>query len=313
MRIIVYAPKTSPILFRAFTEKLYLCIMNSELTLRQMALLLQKRPHDAHKGTMGHAFLLAGSKGIAGCAILCAEACLRSGAGKLTMFTQEANRIILQTAVPESILLIAEDLITDPCMNGYQSIGIGPGIGTSKTIVTFVEKILSESQKLSIPVVLDADALHLLATHPQWASLLTNRAILTPHPGEMRHLIEGFSLNANKMLHSAQELAQRYKITIVFKGHPTFICFPTGKILSCPRGNSGMATAGSGDVLTGVLTGLLAQGYSISHATSLAVWLHATAGDYASLKLQEECMLARDIIQHMPQAFSEVKQIMETE
>lgn len=306
MRIIVCSQKSSPILFRAFTEKQYLCIMNTEITLQQMATLLRKRPHDAHKGTMGHALLMAGSKGIAGCAVLGAEACLRSGTGKLTVFTQEENRIIIQISVPEAITHIAGSHCTLN-LNVFQSIGIGPGIGTDEVVAEMVAHCLSKTKEQALPIVLDADALHLLATHSSWMPLLAGHTILTPHPGEMKHLMKGFHSKDSDMQQCASAMAKEYNVTVILKGHPTLICIPSGEILFCPKGNPGMATAGSGDVLTGLLTGLLAQGYPIDQAAQLGVWLHARAGDYAAKEWEEECMLARDIISHLPQAYAELK------
>lgn len=307
MRIIDCSQKSSPFLFRAFIEKPYLCIMYTEITLRQMALLLKKRPEDAHKGTMGHAWLMAGSKGIGGCAVLSAEACLRSGVGKLTMLTQEENRIILQTSVPEAITCIAERQIALD-IACCQAFGIGPGIGTNNTIIKKTASYLKQTKELNIPIVIDADALHLLAEHPNWMQLLQGHAILTPHPGEMKHLKEGLFKEDFTLPQCASAIAKRFNVTVILKGHPTLICTSENSRNLCTKGNSGMATAGSGDVLTGLLTGLLAQGYPIPQAALLGVWLHARAGDYAATKWEKECMLARDIIHHLPQAFAELRQ-----
>lgn len=274
--------------------------MNAEITPQQVAQTLRKRPADAHKGTMGHALLMAGSHGIGGCAVLAAESCLRSGVGKLTVLSDESNRIILQTSVPEAIFT-SYNL---PTLDGFASLGIGPGIGFDTQ--TSMYHLLRETD---IPVVLDADALHILAMQPQMMKAIEGRSILTPHLGEMKHLAEGLQLEQGDLLKCAAIASRQFQCIIVLKGHPTHICMPNGDILSCPRGNAGMATAGSGDVLTGIITGLLAQGYSIREAAQLGVWLHATAGDAAAQKMGQECMLARDIIRHMPQAFKELNEI----
>ncbi|MCR4921836.1 MAG: NAD(P)H-hydrate dehydratase [Bacteroidaceae bacterium] len=287
--------------------------MNAENGLPEIASMLRPRPRDAHKGTMGHALLYAGSRGMAGCAMLAAEACLRSGAGKVSVMTDEANRIPLHTAVPEAILWTAAHEATGRSgrlstssgrLACYQSMGIGPGIGRSDEVAEVMQEMLLESD---MPLVVDADALHLLATHPQMAEPMTGRSVLTPHVGEMRHLAQGFGLPTGDLGDSACQLATTYGLTVVLKGHPTQIFFPDGRSASCPFGNPGMATAGSGDVLTGLVAGLLAQGYPTAEAAMLGVWLHAIAGDYAASESEEECMLARDILRHLPQAFRHLK------
>ena len=273
--------------------------MKSEIRPQDIATMLHIRPCDAHKGTMGHALLVAGSHGMAGCAMLAAESCLRSGAGKVTVWTAEANRISLHCAVPEAILCLRETCDA----TGFQALGIGPGMGLGEEAAHRLHCLLAQSKA---PLVLDADALHLLAAHTEWAELLAGRAILTPHAGEMRHLSAGFGLEAD-VAESACKLAAAKRLTIVLKGHPTLICFPDGSAVECMQGNPGMATAGSGDVLTGLVAGLLAQGYTTAEAAQLAVWLHATAGDIAAEEMGEECMLARDILRHLPDAFRSLK------
>jgi len=275
-----------------------------EMNIQQVAKLLRTRPADAHKGTMGHALLVAGSRGMAGCAILAAESCLRSGVGKLSVATEELNYVPLHIAVPESILRKAESRDLPNEAMQFQSMGIGPGMGTGKASLELLQHL---AEQTNAPAVVDADALHLLAENPALATCFAGRAILTPHPGEMKHLAEGFALNEENLQESAQQIAQKEQLVVVLKGHPTFVFLPDGKISSCPRGNAGMATAGSGDVLTGLITGLLAQGHPLADAAILGVWLHATAGDRASKELGEECMLARDIVTHLPQAFAELK------
>lgn len=271
--------------------------MITPMTPSMMAEMLRKRPEDAHKGMLGHALLVAGSHGISGCAVLSAEACLRTGNGKLTVASPEENRIILQVSVPEAIVSVS----LPAELRGFQGIGIGPGIGADAH--GMVEACLREP---SVPMVLDADALHILADSPGLAEYFGKPCILTPHIGEMRHLCQGFGLDGQTMLDCALKLATTHGCTVVLKGHPTHICQPDGTVYSCPRGNAGMATAGSGDVLTGIIASLLAQGYSAHDASLLGVWLHASAGDFAAGKLGEECLIARDITRHLPLAFKEL-------
>ena len=274
--------------------------MKCQLSPHSIAALLRQRPSYAHKGMMGHALLVAGRRDVAGCAMLAAEACLRAGCGKLTVHTAEQNRIPLHVAVPEAILHTSEETLPDE-MVAYQAIGIGPGIG-----VDCGRKWMACLRETSSPIVIDADAIRLLALNTDCADCLSNRAILTPHAGEAKALAEGFKLDASSTLEGQmQAFAQRYGVVVVLK--PSAICMPDGRVVHCPRGNAGMATAGSGDVLTGLLTGLLAQGYPIDEAAMLGVWLHASAGDFAAAELGEECLLARDIIRHLPEAYREIK------
>lgn len=276
------------------------------LDINHMAEIYRIRPVDAHKGTMGHALLVAGSYGMAGCASLAAEACLRSGVGKLTLHTIRKNRNILQMSVPEAILLLdsgTDFLLTSiQDFSPYQSVGIGPGLGTKA--LNCLSRYL---EKCDLPMVLDADALNILAQNP--VLLQKRNCILTPHLGEMKRLAKGFGLDGEDMHECAVQMAMERKCIVVLKGYHTEICLPDASVLRCPRGNAGMATAGSGDVLTGIITGLLAQGYRLDEAAALGVWLHATAGDCAAEKMGQECMLARDIIRFLPQAFNEIMKI----
>ncbi|MBQ7181905.1 MAG: NAD(P)H-hydrate dehydratase [Bacteroidaceae bacterium] len=282
----------------------------SVLSLSEMGGMLKERPEDAHKGTMGHALLVAGSPGMAGCAVLAAEACLRSGAGKLTLHTQEENRIILQTRLPEACLFVdrmmPQATALAQTLNGFQTIGIGPGIGQGPLSQALLAAYVMHKKYAELPMVLDADALRLLAVNTRLAEALHKRCILTPHMGEMQALSRGFNLGTADMQRAAANLAKARGLIVVLKGHPTCIYIPGGEVFACPRGNAGMATAGSGDVLTGLITGLLAQGYAVREAALLGVWLHATAGDLAAQEMGQECMLASDITRHLPGAFREL-------
>ncbi|MBR1789603.1 MAG: NAD(P)H-hydrate dehydratase [Bacteroidaceae bacterium] len=252
--------------------------------------ILHPRPADGHKGTFGHALLVAGCAGMGGAAILAAEACLRSGVGKLSVRTAEANHLLLQMAVPEAILAPSPDATE------YDARGIGPGLGRHSS------SVLNEFlQTVSRPSVFDADALNILSQQPDWLPRLPRNSILTPHPGEAKRLIGSSSVE------DASAFAQTYSVIVVLKGHPSHVCAPDGDVYRLDVGNSGMATAGSGDVLTGLVTGLLAQGQSPMESALLGVWLHGTAGDFAAKVMGKHCMLARDIIRHLPEAFREMK------
>lgn len=283
-----------------------LCTPYSIMEKKEVAELLQERSAFAHKGTMGHALLVVGSYGMAGAAQLSAKACLRSGIGKLTLHSPACNNTILQITVPEAILTPDKDkqVVSEAYdINRFQAIGIGPGLGLDDQTASALEQYLAMADS---PVVLDADAINLLALHRNWLSHLPAGSILTPHVGELENLI-GRCSNSLERLNMASALAVKHNLYILVKGHYTAICTPNGRVRFCPRGNAGMATPGSGDVLAGLITGLLAQGYAPMAASMLGVWLHATAGDLAAEELTEECMLASDIITHLPRAFRELR------
>jgi len=276
------------------------------LKAKEVGQMLRPRPTDAHKGTMGHALLVAGSQGMAGAAILACQSCLRSGLGKLTLHTAQANNIILQCSVPEAILHLDENekMVSHSISTKvFQAVGIGPGLGTEEQTAEALHQYMLTCEA---PLVLDADALNIISTHPQWRKDIPEGTILTPHAGEFQRLTQKND-QPEERLQIALDYAQENQVYMVMKGHPSIVVTPEQDTFLCPYGNSGMATPGSGDVLTGIITGLLAQGYQPKEATILGVWLHALAGDYASQELGEECMLASDIISHLPQAFKKLK------
>jgi NAD(P)H-hydrate epimerase len=247
------------------------------------------RPIDAHKGSMGHAALIAGSFGMLGAAILSARACLRSGVGKLTCFVTAESYPILQVSVPEAIFHICEEeeLIQDYSFQHFQSIGIGPGIGLQKMHVALLEKIFTQK----IPLVLDADALNVMAAYPHLLDIIPPHTIITPHQKEFTRL---FGEHAD-----ALEKAKVLQIYIIMKGPHTLVATPEGMGYQNQSGNPGIATAGSGDVLTGILTGLLAQGYSPYDASRLGVFLHGLAGDLAVTHCSEDSLIASDIVDNI--------------
>lgn len=268
--------------------------------------LLRRRPRFAHKGTMGHALLIVGSRGMAGAAILAARAALRSGLGKLTVHVPHACLTLLQTTVPEAIVQIDidDDIITSAIdASNYQAIGIGPGIGQHRHTAAALHAYITQQNG---PMVFDADALNLLAENPDWLRDLPADSILTPHPRELDRLV-GHSSNSFDRMNRARNLAIEHRLFVVVKGHYSQICTPTGDVLFNTTGNPGMATAGSGDVLTGIITGLLAQGYLPSEAVQLGVYLHGLAGDIAAEALSEEALIASDIIRYLPEAYKRIK------
>jgi NAD(P)H-hydrate epimerase len=264
--------------------------------------LLHKRHPFAHKGTMGNALLIAGSYGMAGAAILSTEACLRSGVGKATVHTPRKNAAILQVAVPEAVLQTdREETTFSEAVDAedFQALGIGPGLGTSEQTAIAV---ISQLRRTQCPLVADADAINILGNHRSWLQQLPKDIIMTPHPKEFDRL-EGHSADSYERLSKARDLSQRLHAYIILKGHYSALCCPDGHIVFNTTGNAGMATAGSGDVLTGLLTGLLAQGYGQREACIIGMYLHGLAGDIAAREMGEECLLARDIIRCLPKAF----------
>ena len=256
--------------------------------------LLKPRPADGHKGTFGHALIIAGQYGMAGASVLAARSCLRSGAGKVTVCCPQKNNDILQIAIPEAILRhdASPTHFSEPIdIAAYDAVAIGPGLGTSaETAFALHEQFkMIKSASAECPLILDADALNILSQNPSWTCDIPDNTIITPHKGEQKRLRDaGIDLG---------------RFILVDKGHPTRIILPTHDIFTCPYGNDGMATAGSGDVLTGIITGLLAQGYDSESAAILGVTLHALAGDAAAADLGHHSVIASDITEHLPEAF----------
>ena len=260
----------------------------------------------AHKGTYGHALLYAGSKGMMGAAILSAKACLRSGVGLLTIAVPEPGGDILQGQVPEALCITdTDEKFMEYCWHKKAVIGIGPGWGTGTVAVEVLDNVI---EKWKGHLVMDASALQYLALYPAKQTLLIANTILTPHPKEFDRCF-GESGNDFERVKLAMQKAAELKIYIVLKGHHTLIATPDGKGYFNSTGNAGMAKGGSGDVLTGIITGLLAQGYNPLHACMLGVYLHGLAGDIAAEKLSQEAMLPGDIILNLGAAFKIIEKI----
>ncbi len=267
-----------------------------------VAPLLRPRDPFAHKGTMGHALLVGGSYGMAGAAVLAARACMRAGVGKLTVHTPRRNMPILQTTIPEAVIhtdreetTFSEAVPTDD----FQAVAIGPGLGTSEQTAI---AMIAQLRRAQCPVVADADALNILAAKHAWMQQLPKGIILTPHAKELERM-EGQCTDSYERLSKARMLAERLQGYVILKGRHTAVCMPDGHIAFNTTGNPGMATAGSGDVLTGILLGLLTRGYTQRDACVLGVYLHGLAGDLAAQQLGEESLMASDIISYLPKAF----------
>lgn len=267
--------------------------------------LIKPRKRFAHKGTFGHALLIAGSYGMAGASILSARACLRSGVGLLTVHVPIHNHDLLQTTVPEAIVqtdihdhYFAEPVDTDR----YQAIAIGPGLGQEEdTALAMMEQI----QGCPVPLVLDADAINIFGTHRNWLSRMPKRCILTPHLKELERLI-GKCMDTYERLTKTKELAAYLQSYIIIKGSWSTVVTPEGNCYFNPTGNPGMATAGSGDVLTGILAALLAQGYTQEDACRLGVYVHGLAGDIAAEEKGEIGTTSSDLIDALPAAWKKL-------
>ena len=266
---------------------------------------LRKRSRHSHKGTFGRALLISGSYGKMGAAILASRACMRAGVGLLTVHAPECGYVPLQTAVPEAMVLggAGEAIVRQsPDVEGYNAIGVGPGLGQAPDTAKMLSALF---QKAEAPMVLDADALNLLSTHRHLLEAMPRNAILTPHPKELARLT-GESVGSWQRLDLQRAFARRYGIVLVAKGAHTTITLPDGRTFFNCTGNPGMATAGSGDVLTGIILGLLAQGLEPHQAAVLGVYLHGRAGDLAARTHGEYAMIASDIIAHQGAAIEQL-------
>ncbi|HUB60146.1 MAG TPA: NAD(P)H-hydrate dehydratase [Puia sp.] len=261
----------------------------------------------AHKGNYGHALLVAGSFGKMGAAVLGARACLRSGAGLLSCHVPGCGYPILQTAVPEAMVIVDADERIHTAFEGdpaaYSVVGVGPGIGVEGRTVEFLRELLGRCRK---PMVLDADALNIIASSADLWGRVPPYSILTPHPKEFERLF-GPSGDDYARVGCAREMARERQCIIVLKGHYSYIAMPGGKGYFNSTGNAGMAKGGSGDVLTGILTAMLSQGYSPGEAALLGVYLHGLAGDLAASRWSQESMLATDLIEHLGSAYEQVQ------
>jgi ADP-dependent NAD(P)H-hydrate dehydratase / NAD(P)H-hydrate epimerase len=273
------------------------------LIIRQI---FRPRNRFSHKGAFGHALLVAGSYGKMGAAVLAAKACIHSGVGLLTCDLPQCGYNIMQTAVPEAMVVTGEALNTISLLPGeiekYSCIGIGPGIGTADETRKIVSFIIRRYHK---PLVIDADGLNCIALQKDLLDQLHPFSVLTPHPKEFDRLF-GNHENDFDRIDTAKNISKLFKCIIVLKGHHTLIATPAGQCYFNSTGNAGMAKGGSGDVLTGIITSLIAQGYSPLHAALLGVYIHGLAGDLAAKALSQEFMTPTNLIQCLSQAFRDL-------
>jgi NAD(P)H-hydrate epimerase len=264
--------------------------------------ILKKRDKFSHKGIFGHALLIAGSYSKMGAAVLASKACLRGGVGLLTSHIPQRGYEIIQNSVPEAMISIdpSETVFSEvPDLSPFSAVGIGPGLDKkSETQLALKTLLRAKPNKL----VIDADALNILSENQDWCSHLPEKSILTPHPKEFERLA-GPSANSFDRLQKQLQFSVRYQVIVVLKGAHTCITFPDSSAYFNSTGNPGMATAGSGDVLTGIILGLLAQSYSPEDAALIGVYLHGLAGDLAAARWSEHALIAGDIVDQMGNAF----------
>jgi ADP-dependent NAD(P)H-hydrate dehydratase / NAD(P)H-hydrate epimerase len=267
--------------------------------------LLKHRKRFSHKGNFGHALLVAGAYGKMGAALMAAKACLKSGAGLLTIHTAQKGIDVLQSSLPEAMCSadLNAEIITDiPKLDKFNAVAVGPGIGVDHDTETVIKKLLQYSSQ---SLVIDADALNILAQNPTWLTFLPPSTILTPHVKEFDRLTQKHTDDFDRMK-TAKNLSMKHNCIVVLKSAYTQIVMPDGNAFFNSTGNAGLAKGGSGDTLTGIILGLLARGYNAPQSALLAVYLHGSAADACLKKINIESLLATDVINKIPKAFDKL-------
>lgn len=276
------------------------------LELQDAQAMHRPRTKFAHKGNFGHGLLIAGSTGKMGAALLAAQAALRSGLGLLSCRIPKNGQSILQTALPEAMLQLDENpdsFSSLPPLDPFSAVGIGPGLGTGKQTANALKLLI---QNCKVPMVFDADAINILAANKTWLHFIAPLSIFTPHPKEFERLV-GKAENNFIRNQQQKDFSIKHKVYVALKGAHTAISCPDGTLFYNSTGNPGMATGGSGDVLTGIILGLLAQAYHPKTATLLGVYIHGLAGDIAMQKGSMESLIASDITKKLGKAFQQIQ------
>jgi NAD(P)H-hydrate epimerase len=272
------------------------------LTEVNVKLMRRPRAKFAHKGNFGHLLLIAGARGKRGASLLSAGGALRAGAGLLTLHTDAEGAMALHQQYPEAMVSFDEKdhhWTSLPPLDGYNAVAVGPGIGTHADTARVLKLLIQEAKT---PLVLDADALNILAENPTWLSFLPKGSILTPHPGEFAR-IAGEKLPHYQRIQVQRELSRKHGIYILLKGGHSTLSLPDGQVLINNTGNPGMATGGMGDVLTGIIGGLLASGYPPMESAALGMFIHGLGGDLALKNSSVEALLPTDLIKYLGNAF----------
>lgn len=272
-----------------------------------IAPLIKPRARHSHKGSYGRALLVAGSKGMAGASVLAARAALRSGVGLLTLHVPACNNTIVQVAVPEAMTSIDsnECCFSDTLdTSKYNAVAVGPGLGKSAESEAALLQLIAACR---VPMVLDADALNILSRNPKYMQCLPQGSIITPHVGEFSRLF-GAADSSFVRLQAARAYASTFGVTVVLKGAYTAVVTPQGAMHFNSSGNPGMATGGCGDVLTGCIVSLLAQGYASADAARIAVYIHGLAGDLTAAEKGQTALVAGDVIDFLPSAWQSLEE-----
>ncbi|MEG6520460.1 NAD(P)H-hydrate dehydratase [Desulfotomaculum sp. 1211_IL3151] len=286
------------------------------LTRQLISQWFKPRKQDSHKGSYGHVFIVAGSRNMSGAARMTARGALRSGAGLVTLGVPKSIQPLVAATLDEAmtsglpeteagtLAVTAVEPVLEACA-AANVLALGPGLSTHPETVEFVRNLLT---RLTIPVVLDADALNALAGDTAVLEGLQVPVIMTPHPGEMARLVGLTSPEVQeRRLELASAAGKKWQSVVLLKGAKTIIASPAGEIGINPTGNPGMSTGGSGDVLTGLITGLLAQGFTPFQAAAAGAYLHGSAGDLAAQELSQASTLAGDIVNYLSAAFKEIE------
>lgn len=271
----------------------------NQLILNTIQSIYKKRNPDSHKGTHGHALIIAGSETKMGAAIICSKACLRTGVGLLTVFVPEKEKNSIFISIPEAMIALRKEHID---YTKFNAIAIGPGIGVTKESKFLLEKILNT---YSNPIVFDADAISIFSTNKNLLGRVPKKSIFTPHIKEFDRLF-GVQNSIEKRIETAKIKAAALDCIIVLKSHQTIIT-DGNQVFENTTGNSGLAKGGSGDALTGIITSFLTQGYEPFHAAQLGVFIHGLAADITLEKQSEESMLITDVIENIGLAFKKIQ------
>jgi len=257
---------------------------------------LKPREASSHKGTFGHALLIAGNIGRMGAAVIASRSCLRTGVGLLTVSVPASERIILQTAIPEAMLVFREKLVEN--LDTFSALGIGCGIGTAQDSLNLLEYVMMHFKK---PMLLDADALNILAENKLLLPNIPPSTVITPHPKEFDRLF-GVHHSTEKRIDTAVKKAKEHHLVIILKGNKTLITHDGESFLNS-TGNAGLAKGGSGDALSGIITAFLSQGYHPFVAAKMGVFIHGLAADLTLKTQSMESMLITDVIENLGLAF----------
>ena len=279
------------------------------IDINTIAKIYRPRKKITHKGDFGHALLFAGSEGKYGASILCGKSLFRSGAGLLTFLCDEKTKEFIYKSLPEAMtsdIITKDNFSISSEIKKYKVIGIGPGLGMSKLVIKNFKQIINV---VNYPIVVDADGLNILSKDKDLFAKLPKESILTPHIGEFKRIAGNFK-NSNEKINLQRRISKKYGINIALKGPYTTMTDSKGELYVNTSGNSGLATAGSGDVLTGIITGLLAQNYTPFNAMISGVFLHGLSADIAVKKSHVNSLIASDITENLSSAFKALEKVI---